>query len=600
MAGFAQKKSNIATVAAPPQSPNEHVEFDELWRPNEDCAPRGPAKILLDRGHITTEQYEQALKSRQNAPDHSPLDLLVQNEAVDPILALQAVAAYCNLPFSRLTTNQIEKDAFGLLPPEYLKAKCVVPICRDDDAVVVGISDPADIFLIEDIGRRIKDSVHLVVTPPEDILHAIDELTAADAPQVADIIKGISEDDVEVVSTETEEVADLEKIAGESPVICYVNYLISKAVKEGASDIHIEPGENRLRVRYRVDGALFEQQSPPMKMHAAIISRLKIMANSMDIAERRLPQDGRIRATVRGRSIDLRVSILPVTHGEKCVIRILDNRSITVGLEKLGMLADTLEAFRRQISQPHGVVLVTGPTGSGKSTTLYSALQVMNSDTENISTVEDPVEYELASVNQVNVHEGIGMTFAAALRSLLRQDPDIIMIGEIRDEETARIAVQASLTGHMVLSTLHTNDAPSSITRLMNIGIEPFLISASLNGVLAQRLVRKICDNCKTEVPTVRDNVAAYLEKHGADTVSLYQGAGCEKCRQTGYKGRLGIYEFLELNDEIRDLITSNPTPTQLRAAAIAHGMRNLRSDGLKKIATGETTAEEIMRITET
>jgi type IV pilus assembly protein PilB len=442
-------------------------------------------------------------------------------------------------------------------------------------------------------------NAHGTATPPGDILQVIDELTARETPQVDEIIRGISENDVEVLSTETEEVADLEKIAGESPVICYVNYLISSAVRDGASDIHIEPGEGRLRVRCRIDGGLFQQQAPPMKMHAAIISRLKIMAN-MDIAERRLPQDGRIRATVRGRSVDLRVSMLPMSHGEKCVIRILDNRSIMVGLEKLGMAEDTLKSFRRQILQPHGIVLVTGPTGSGKSTTLYSALQVMDSDKENISTVEDPVEYELDSINQVGVHDAIGMTFAAALRSLLRQDPDVIMIGEIRDAETARIAVQASLTGHMVLSTLHTNDAPSSIIRLMNIGIEPFLISASLNGVLAQRLVRRICANCKTPVTTVAEDIAEYLEKFGVDRTSLHQGAGCELCRQTGYKGRLGIYEFLEINDATRNLISSGPTPTELRAACMAKGMRDLRADGLNKVAQGLTTVEEIMRVTET
>jgi type IV pilus assembly protein PilB len=378
-----------------------------------------------------------------------------------------------------------------------------------------------------------------------------------------------------------------------------VNDLTTGAVREGASDIHIEPGENRLRVRLRVDGLLFDQQAPPLQMHAAIVSRLKIMAN-MDIAERRLPQDGRIRATVHGRTVDMRVSTLPVVHGEKCVIRILDNRSILVGLENLGMMSDTLEAFMRQINQPHGIVLVTGPTGSGKSTTLYSALRVMDSNEMNISTVEDPVEYELESINQVNVHESIGMTFSAALRSLLRQDPDVVMVGEVRDAETARIAIQASLTGHLVLSTLHTNDAPSSITRMINIGVEPYLISAAVNAVLAQRLVRRICTGCKQPVTKVKENIAAYMQKIGAPVDKLFQGAGCEKCRQTGYKGRVGIYEFLELDDDLRDIITSNPTLTDMRRAAREKGMRTLRDDGIKKVAEGLTTVEEIMRATET
>ena len=383
------------------------------------------------------------------------------------------------------------------------------------------------------------------------------------------------------------------------PVIRYVNSLISSAVAEEASDIHIEPRENELHVRFRIDGRLFDQPAPPIRMHPPIISRLKIMAN-LDIAERRLPQDGRIRMNVNGGPIDLRVSTLPINHGEKCVIRILNERAISVGLECLGMAPVTLEAFRRQIFQPHGIVLVTGPTGSGKSTTLYSALQVMDADRLNISTVEDPVEYELDSINQVHVHDNIGMTFAAALRSLLRQDPDIIMVGEIRDEETARVAVQASLTGHLVLSTLHTNDAPSSITRLINIGIEPYLISAAMNAVIAQRLVRRICPDCKQSMEQLPTREAAFLEKHCSGRKGhLFHGIGCESCRQTGYKGRVGLYELLELDDDMRDVITRNPPLSELRSLAAGKGMKSLREDGLEKAYAGDTTVEEIIRVTE-
>jgi type IV pilus assembly protein PilB len=576
------------------------MEFTELWRPAQhDPVAHGPEGILLSRGKITAAALSEATCKQQENPRLSVLQALVNSNAIDEALALQAVAEYFKLPFSRVVTANVEPNVFELLPLDYIKAKMVLPISKVEKVVLIGISDPADIFLIDDLKRRIKGTIQLVVTPPGDILKVIEELSAAPGQQVEDIIKDIAEDSVEVVDKKSEDVADLEKIAGESPVIRYANFLISSAVREGASDIHIEPGENRLRIRYRVDGVLFEQQAPPMQLHAAIISRLKIMAN-MDIAERRLPQDGRIRATVRGKTVDLRVSTLPISHGEKCVIRILDNRSIMVGLERLGMEPGTLECFRKQIDQPHGIILVTGPTGSGKSTTLYSALRVMDSAKMNISTVEDPVEYELDSVNQVNVHDSIGMSFSAALRSLLRQDPDVIMVGEIRDDETARIAVQASLTGHLVLSTLHTNDAPSSITRLINIGVEPYLISASLNAVVAQRLVRKVCSNCKTEVKNVRENARAYLKKVGADIGTLYQGAGCEKCRQTGYKGRIGIYELLELNDDLRDVITSNPSLTDLRRAACQHGMRSLREDGLAKVAGGMTTVDELMRVTET
>ena len=589
-----------ATATATAEAPGEHIDSAILWSPDASSTEaRGPEKILLDQEQITREQLERAIAMRASAPHKTLLEILVQSQAIDEVVALQAVATYCQLPFQRVATGDVDDAVFALLPPEYLKAKNILPIRQDEKGTVVGISDPADIFLIDDIKRRLKGKIRLVVTPPSDMLKVIEELSVSATQQVDDIIKDISEDDVEVVNREDEDVTDLEREAGESPVIRYVNFLIAAAVKDKASDIHIEPSESRLRVRCRIDGVLFEQTAPRMKLHAAIISRLKIMAN-LNIAERRLPQDGRIRAAVQGRNIDLRVSTLPVSHGEKCVIRILDGRSIMVGLEQLGMWDDTLASFRRQISQPHGVVLVTGPTGSGKSTTLYSALQVMDADKLNVSTVEDPVEYELDSVNQVNVHDGIGMTFAAALRSLLRQDPDIIMLGEIRDEETARIAIQASLTGHLVLSTLHTNDAASSITRMINIGIEPFLISAAVNAVLAQRLVRKICDNCKTQVTSIPENVLAYLQRYSMAETEIFQGAGCEKCRQTGYKGRLGIYEILELGDEIRDVVTSSPSLLDLRNAAKASGMRGLRADGLNKVRAGMTTVEEIMRVTET
>jgi len=502
------------------------------------------------------------------------------------------------VPLLRFSPDDLDRNVFGLLDGEFIKRKNVIPIRRDEDKVIVGISDPADIFLVEEVKRRIRGQVQFVLAAAKDIARAVEEIGGSPLEEVEEIIEGINEDDVEVMESKTDEITDLERIAGESPVIRYVNFLITKAVQEGASDIHVEPGEDSLRIRYRVDGVLFDQPGPPAQMHAAIISRLKIMAN-MDIAERRLPQDGRIRAMVHHRHVDLRVSTLPTTHGEKCVIRILDNRSILIGLENLGMWADTLEAFRRQISQPHGVVLVTGPTGSGKTTTLYSALQTMDGNTLNISTVEDPVEYELGFANQVNVRENIGLTFAGALRSLLRQDPDVIMVGEIRDEETARIAVQASLTGHLVLSTLHTNDAPSSITRLVNIGIEPYLIAASVNSVLAQRLVRRLCENCKTVEKPLREGIAKYLAKHNAKIDQVYRAAGCSKCRQTGYAGRLGIYELFEMSETLQDLVSSNPSLMELRRACRQQGLRTLGEDGLQKVAAGLTTVEEIARVTE-
>jgi len=410
-----------------------------------------------------------------------------------------------------------------------------------------------------------------------------------------DIINDMT--DVEVVQDQAEESEDLEKMAGQSPIIKFVNYLISNAIREGASDIHIEPKDKFMRTRNRIDGVLFEMKQSPMKMHPAIVSRVKIMAD-LDISERRLPQDGKIKVSVGGRAIDLRVSTLPTDHGEKVVIRVLDSRSIMRGLDKLGMEPDAMTAFGDQIALPHGIMLVTGPTGSGKSTTLYTALGQMDGEKLNISTVEDPVEYQLGFCNQVQINDKIGLDFGTALRSLLRQDPDVIMIGEIRDNETARIAVQAALTGHLVLSTLHTNDAATSITRLVDIGIDPYLIAASLNGVLAQRLVRNICPKCK-EVCQVSGRVARHLERAGIRPDQVFHGAGCENCRNSGYVGRVGIYEMLIIDEQFREMINTDSSVNNMRRVFHESGRRSLFDDGMMKVKQGLTTVEEVLRVTE-
>ncbi|MCK5113819.1 MAG: type II/IV secretion system protein [Phycisphaerae bacterium] len=575
--------------------------LDELWSPQPAGAGpvSGPEAALLSNGEITHDQLELAHATQKDNPHLSVLDALVRGNAITEERSVSAAADYFKLPYRRITVDDVNEEAFMMLPVNYLRSKVVLPLDWHDEAIIIAISNPSDIFLMDDFRRRLNVPVELVVSPPADIRKTIEDLSAGPGQQVDDIVADFDDDTVALIDSDDEEQQDLEQIAGESPVIRYVNYVISTAVREGASDIHIEPGEKRLRVRFRMDGILFEQTAPPVAMHAAILSRLKIMAN-LDIAERRLPQDGRIRVTVKRRSIDLRVSTLPTVHGEKCVIRILDNRSISVGLENLGFSQEILANFKNQILQPHGVILVTGPTGSGKSTTLYSALQIMDAAKLNISTVEDPVEYELSSITQVHVHDAIGMTFSAALRSLLRQDPDVVMIGEIRDSETARIAVQAALTGHLVLSTLHTNDAPSSITRLINIGVEPFLISAALNGILAQRLVRRICPNCKEEIVSASQREIDYVAKEGIENVQLFHGAGCERCRHTGYKGRVAIYELLELGDEMRALIHTNPSVNEVRKLAVKTGMKTLKIDGLEKVTQGLTTVEEVMRVTET
>ncbi len=597
------KRDQTSNPASTQQSQGgEMGGFPLLWRPlAEGSQPHGPEAVLLEKGHITAAQLrEAAIRQQREAPNASILKVLVDTGVISQALATQAVGAHFRLPSMELDADDVEPDTFALLPEGYIREKLVIPIRREGDEIVVGISYPADMFLIDDIKRRLGNRLRLIVVQPDDVLKAADDLRAGPDRRVEEIVRSISQEDVEIISEEDkkEEISDLEKIAGESPVVQYVNYLISSAVSEGASDIHIEPGVGRLEIRYRIDGVLDDQSAPPLRMHPAIVSRIKIMAN-LDIAERRLPQDGRIHVKVQGRVIDLRISIAPFVRGEKCVIRVLDSRATRIGLDNLGMDSNILKAFSLQMLQPQGIVLVTGPTGSGKTTTLYSALRILEDRKLNISTVEDPVEYELGFANQLNVRQAIGLTFASALRSFLCQDLDVILVGEIRDEETTRIAMQASLSGHLVLSTLHTNDAASGITRLINVGIEPYLMGASVSAILAQRLVRRICLNCKEEVKGLDDSVAAHLLECGADVQHLYQGAGCDQCRHTGYKGRIGLFELLVLDDTIRNLIVGNAPLPKLRRSAKSKGMDTLREDGLQKVHDGVTTIEEVLRVTE-
>jgi type IV pilus assembly protein PilB len=401
---------------------------------------------------------------------------------------------------------------------------------------------------------------------------------------------------VELIEDAIEDIGDVEEIAGQSPVIRLVNYVVFNAVKEGASDIHIEPAERCMRVRFRIDGRLYKSLEVPSHLLNAVTSRIKIMA-SMDISERRLPQDGRVHVLLDGRKIDLRVSTFPTSRGEKTVIRILDTRAISLNLEDLGFAEDILSKFQESIRVPNGIILVTGPTGSGKTTTLYAALNAVSSMENNVCTVEDPIEYHLPLINQFQVQEKIGLTFSKALRTLLRQDPDVIMVGEVRDEETARTAIQAALTGHLVLSTLHTNDAPSAITRMVNMGVEPYLIGAALNAVLAQRLVRCICPKCRQTYEPPR-TLRKALERMGCESDTLYKGVGCRACRNTGFKGRIGIHELLLVTDELRDAVVSNPGINHLRGIAARTGLISLQRDGFRKVREGITTIEEILHVT--
>ena len=580
------------TVAAPP-------EILQVFTPKTPRERKSIEQLLLERGHIAEEQLLQAKQVQSQTPGKQIAQILLGMNAASEAQILDALAECLGLPFEQPDRSEIEMDAFGLLPADYILKHLTLPIRFDAKAVVLGMTDPANVFLVDEIKRKIRRDCRVVIVPSADIHRLVEQLTSSTAADVKvdEIIKDMAEDDVQLVTESKDDVTDLEKAAGESPVIRFVNFLIFDAIKQGASDIHIEPKEKSLKVRYRIDGVLFESMNPPHSMHAAICSRMKIMAN-LDISERRLPQDGRIRTIVHGRKVDLRMSTLPTTFGEKVVVRILDNRSINVPLESLGFGPEALTIWRNQIDQPHGILLVTGPTGSGKTTTLYSSLRCMDGNKLNISTVEDPIEYNLPSANQVQVHDKIGMSFSAALRSLLRQDPDIVMLGEIRDAETARIAVQAALTGHLVLSTLHTNDAPSSVTRLINIGVEPYLISSAVNAILAQRLVRRICQHCRESFsPT--DEMREFLTLQGFAADATFHGKGCDRCRKTGYSGRLGIYELLVMDDSLRDMVTRNPDVNQLRKLCRERGLVTLRQDGFQKVLAGQTTVDEILRVTE-
>ena len=588
----------------PPEADSDNLCAEEiiglstLYSPEQDgpAHVRDVADVLSEMGEIAAEQLSEIRHIQEQRAGGDVSEIIKELEIVgEPEISMARASLY-GFDFRRVEPEQIDRNAFGKLELDYIKSNLFMPIAVRGETLVVATSRPADLFIIEDVKRQTRMDVEVVVCLDEDIDKACDAFDEEKMEhELDDIISDMT--DIEVVQDEQEEAEDLEKMAGQSPVIKFVNYVVSSAIREGASDIHIEPKEKFMKTRYRIDGVLFETMQSPLKMHPAIVSRIKIMAN-LDISERRLPQDGKIKVTVGGRTVDLRVSTLPTNHGEKVVIRVLDSKSILRDLERLGMEPEVMSVFNRQIALPHGILLVTGPTGSGKSTTLYSALCQMDGDKLNVSTVEDPVEYELDFCNQVQANEKIGLDFATALRSLLRQDPDVIMIGEIRDNQTARIAVQAALTGHLVLSTLHTNDAAGSVTRLVDIGIEAYLIAASLNAVLAQRLVRKICPNCK-ERYEVSEHVREYVERAGVGADELFHGIGCDDCRGSGYVGRIGIYELLVIDEVFRDMINKDSSVSNMRRVFRKSGQPGLFDDGIIKVKQGLTTIDEVLRVTE-
>jgi type IV pilus assembly protein PilB len=590
-----RENSTVAPASSDLYKPETHASDDAIVELGQ---------FLVAKGIITAEKLSVAQGVVRGSPGRKLEDVLVE-QGTDEVALIEARAEIAGIPFERVDLDRGLEGGFDgkllqRLTPDFCIRNLVLPLRTEGSRVVIGATQAENVFLIDEIRQRLGvPSIKLVLVPGYDIKGAM-EIIGEGVTQDVDVSKILSEVDDADVTLEKKESGnevDLEKEAGESPVIRYVNFIIQTAVKEGASDIHIEPSDKKLRVRFRIDGELFESMNPPATMGPAIISRLKIMGN-LDISERRLPQDGRIRCTVQGRKLDLRMSTLPNTYGEKVVLRILDTKSINVELDNLGFDEDTLVIWKKLVNAPHGIVLVTGPTGSGKTTTLYASLRILDKNSMNISTVEDPVEYHLEGITQTQMHEKIGMTFATALRSLLRQDPDVLMLGEIRDQETAHVAVQAALTGHLVLSTLHTNDAPSSITRLINIGLEPFLVGAAVNGVLAQRLIRRLCLNCKV-LETPSDEIREFLAMQSFESNEVWVAKGCDKCRQTGYAGRVGIYEMLSIDDQVRDIISRNPNVSEFRRLCIERGMVTLRQDGMRKVVSGLTTIPEVLRVTD-
>ncbi|MDP2688823.1 MAG: type IV-A pilus assembly ATPase PilB [Deltaproteobacteria bacterium] len=491
-------------------------------------------------------------------------------------------------------------DALPLIPEDVAQKYQVIPVSRTGSTLVVAMADPSNIFAIDDIKFLTGYNVEPLVASDAAVKAAIESLYETSDMGLEGVLTEFDDDEMEIVREEDDvDLSDLKKAVEDAPVVKLVNLILTDAIKKGASDIHIEPYEKSFRVRYRIDGVLMEVMKPPLKLKNAIVSRIKIMSQ-LDIAERRLPQDGRIKLKLsKNKEMDYRVSVLPTLFGEKVVLRLLDKSNLQLDMTKLGFEESALKHFMGAIHKPWGIVLVTGPTGSGKTTTLYSALSELNKISENISTAEDPVEFNLMGINQVQMHEDIGLNFAASLRSFLRQDPDIIMVGEIRDYETAEIAVKAALTGHLVLSTLHTNDAPSTVNRLLNMGIEPFLVSSSCNLILAQRLARKICRDCVEKLPL---NEKVFIDlgmpPEDAHKLQCYKGKGCATCGGTGYKGRIALYEVMPFTESVKELVLNGASSAEIKRQAIKDGMKSLRMSGITKVGEGVTTIEEVLRVT--
>lgn len=578
-------------------------------------------EMLVDEGIITPEQLQEAMQEQRSKGGRLEM-ILIDRGYVTQDVIMAFVGTQLGIPHVSLTEITIPKDVLDAVPESIAVNHCLIPVFKKDNKVTVAMADPLNVFAIDDVKMMTGLDVEPAIASETDIkaMHlkyygpnaGHKPVTTATNPAAVkkpkaksfeeapplDMDQLLKEDqNLEVVEEQEDEldIASLESAGEDAPVVRVVNFILTEAVRSGASDIHIEPYEKNYRVRYRIDGVLHEVKGPPKSMSSAVSSRIKIMS-SLDIAERRLPQDGRIKIKVLGKEIDLRVSVCPVQFGEKIVMRILDSSNLSLDIPKLGFEEGVQEKFEKAIREPYGLVLVTGPTGSGKSTTLYSALHAINDPDTNISTIEDPVEYNLPGINQVNAKASIGLTFAAGLRSFLRQDPDVVMVGEIRDKETAEIAINAALTGHLVFSTLHTNDAPGAVTRMGNMGVEPFLITSTVHCVVAQRLIRRVCKDCK-EPYTPEAEVLQEMGLPPDQPVTLYHGKGCKTCSDTGYKGRMAIHEVLILSDEFRKAVIQRKPASELKKVAREGGMQTLRECGVQKVLKGMTTVEELFRV---
>ena len=555
-------------------------------------------ELLVKRGIITSAQI-QAANERQQEESKALCSILVQTGLISEDDLTTFIQKEYRLPLVDPSGMDIPVEVLRLVPPTLVHRHELVPISLSGSTLTLAMSDPSNLVALNELKFLTGYDLKMAVASVSTIARAIEQHYDSNA-NYDDVLSEIESDDLEVIQGEEEiDLKELERATEDAPVVRLVNAVLANAIKRRASDIHLEPFEKVFRVRFRVDGVLEEIMKPPLKLKNAITSRVKVMA-SMDIAERRLPQDGRIKLKFGpGQEMDFRVSVLPTIFGEKIVLRLLDKANLQLDMTRLGFESSQLHHFKESIYRPYGMVLVTGPTGSGKTTTLYSALAELNKITSNISTAEDPVEFNLVGINQVQIHDEIGLNFANALRTFLRQDPDIIMVGEVRDFETAEIAIKAALTGHLVLSTLHTNDAPSTINRLLNLGVEPFLVASSVNLILAQRLVRVICSGCKSPVelpPQAFIDIGANRED--VSTFHSFRGVGCPACSGSGYRGRLALYEVMPISDELRELILNGASAAELKRAAIESGMITLRQSGIQKLREGVTTIEEVVRVT--